>query len=276
MTRFYIHTNSKAEGPFTIEDLKEKEITKYTPIWHEGLSDWMPAEHVPQLKSLWADSRSPFIYKPATPPPFDKFGYEETLSPRKQVEVAKVYRSNLFWFSIGLLIIVAVVALGYNYFTGNSDASRNATSEAASQLRWEDSVERRVQQEKQTLQLLKDTEIQEAQVENARNYARLNIEKLIRCNKSFDAKRLGGIHNAAISVYNGSDYKIDRADIRVSYVKANGNVFDEQMISITDIQPRSSKRVPASDTKRGTDLNCQLVKITSSDLGLKKNVSIAF
>lgn len=39
---FYSHGNEK-HGPFSLEEMKTKNIRKETLIWYEGLSDWTPA-----------------------------------------------------------------------------------------------------------------------------------------------------------------------------------------------------------------------------------------
>jgi len=59
---YYIHNGTEQEGPFQLNDLKIKKISKETPIWFEGLSDWTTAGEINELKDL-------FI---VTPPPFKK------------------------------------------------------------------------------------------------------------------------------------------------------------------------------------------------------------
>jgi len=44
MRKFFILKKGKyITGPFTLEQLKEKEIKETDKIWYDGLADWQPA-----------------------------------------------------------------------------------------------------------------------------------------------------------------------------------------------------------------------------------------
>jgi hypothetical protein len=57
--QFYIVVNGQQSGPFTIDELKSKNIQRDTLVWTEGLKDWTKAEYIPYLKDVLR----------ATPPP---------------------------------------------------------------------------------------------------------------------------------------------------------------------------------------------------------------
>lgn len=63
-TLFYIVINEQQHGPFTIDELKAKNINKNTLVWTEGLSDWTKAEYIPLLKDILKTN----------PPPIPKQG----------------------------------------------------------------------------------------------------------------------------------------------------------------------------------------------------------
>lgn len=56
---YYIIINKKQEGPFSKEEIVQKGIDKNSPIWHEGLPDWVKASDIPDFKSY-------FLSKPPT------------------------------------------------------------------------------------------------------------------------------------------------------------------------------------------------------------------
>jgi hypothetical protein len=62
MKTFYLYENGSSSGPFSIDDLRLKQITSETPVWKEGMPEWLIAGRIPELSSL--------ILK--TPPPFQK------------------------------------------------------------------------------------------------------------------------------------------------------------------------------------------------------------
>lgn len=56
---FYIAVNGQQTGPFSLDDLRTKNVQRDALIWTEGLDDWTKAEHVALLKDILR----------ATPPP---------------------------------------------------------------------------------------------------------------------------------------------------------------------------------------------------------------
>jgi uncharacterized RDD family membrane protein YckC len=50
--QFYIAENGQQTGPFTIDDIKSKNIQQDTLVWTEGLDNWTKAEHIPLLKEV--------------------------------------------------------------------------------------------------------------------------------------------------------------------------------------------------------------------------------
>ena len=70
--QFYIAVNGQQTGPFSLDDLKTKNIQRDTLIWTEGLDSWTKAEHVALLKDILR----------ATPPPLPN---TETKTTSQQV-----------------------------------------------------------------------------------------------------------------------------------------------------------------------------------------------
>jgi hypothetical protein len=71
MKKYYYHDGTSQQGPFDIEELKSKSLSKETLIWFEGLQEWLKAETIEELKEL-------FIVK--MPPPLN------VSPPKLQVE----------------------------------------------------------------------------------------------------------------------------------------------------------------------------------------------
>ena len=49
---YYVLINSIKEGPFSIEELKSKGISRETMVWKAGQSQWLPMYQVPELYDL--------------------------------------------------------------------------------------------------------------------------------------------------------------------------------------------------------------------------------
>ena len=71
MKKYYTHNGTNQEGPFSIDDLREKKIAPETQIWYEGISDWKQAKNISELNKIFKKG----------PPPFKK---EKTTSPKSK------------------------------------------------------------------------------------------------------------------------------------------------------------------------------------------------
>jgi hypothetical protein len=107
MKKYFYTDGSNIFGPFTLEELKGKEITKDTKIWFQELEDWRSANQIPLLTDM-------FIYDP---PPI--IGIEENsvdseifLKPQEAVlpqpKKRHWFASLLKDFIASLIIIVGV------------------------------------------------------------------------------------------------------------------------------------------------------------------------
>jgi hypothetical protein len=75
MKKYYIGSDNKQSGPFTIEELKSIKITRDTLVWFEGLEDWKTAGSIPDLEALFASFPPPT--KRISPPNLPQTGFEE-------------------------------------------------------------------------------------------------------------------------------------------------------------------------------------------------------
>ncbi len=58
MEYYYSTNENEKNGPLSINELKQKNITSKTLIWHEKLDDWKMAGQLPELKSLFEKASS--------------------------------------------------------------------------------------------------------------------------------------------------------------------------------------------------------------------------
>ncbi len=61
MKKYYLYNGARQYGPFSFAELKHQHLLRDTPVWHEGLNEWVKAGTVQELQE---------ILPPATPPPF--------------------------------------------------------------------------------------------------------------------------------------------------------------------------------------------------------------
>lgn len=64
--KYYIILNDVQLGPLDIAELAKLPVTATTPVWTEGMADWMPAGRVPELAHLFGGAGQ---YSGPVPPP---------------------------------------------------------------------------------------------------------------------------------------------------------------------------------------------------------------
>ncbi|WP_281631552.1 DUF4339 domain-containing protein [Flavobacterium luteolum] len=60
MREYYLHKGIQQEGPYTIDELKNKNITRQTSIWYEGLPEWTAGSNIEELSELFKVSPPDF------------------------------------------------------------------------------------------------------------------------------------------------------------------------------------------------------------------------
>ncbi len=99
MKKYYLHDGSNQLGPFDIDDLKNRNVIKSTPVWYEGLSDWTTADQIEALRD---------IFSKATPPPFSSAPSVPTqVMPKKKNSVGTFLQ--LLGVAGAILIVTMVV-----------------------------------------------------------------------------------------------------------------------------------------------------------------------
>ena len=106
MKKYYLHNGTESSGPFDIEELKAKKITKASPVWFEGMLHWKTAGEIPELNQL-------FI---VNPPPFPLF---EKAEPAPKAEANKEIRKILglpksTFFAVCVVLILATSTVIFN------------------------------------------------------------------------------------------------------------------------------------------------------------------
>ncbi|MDI1304062.1 MAG: DUF4339 domain-containing protein, partial [bacterium] len=93
MKKYYLHNGTENIGPFDLDELKAKAITKNTQVWYEGMEDWKNTGEVEELKSILS----------VVPPPITK---KKEIKPEPAVSNTK---THWFWRMTRVLAILIIV-----------------------------------------------------------------------------------------------------------------------------------------------------------------------
>jgi len=105
MKKYFLHNGTESSGPFDLDELKAKSITKTTPVWYEGMENWKYAGEIEELKGLFVVMPPPissFTTSPLTPKTAQK------TSSRKILGLSK---TSFFTIFGALIILVGISVL---------------------------------------------------------------------------------------------------------------------------------------------------------------------
>jgi hypothetical protein len=60
MKEYYLHNGQNLLGPFSSDELKEKNISRETFVWKEDQNDWIKANEIPALVNIFGSTAAPF------------------------------------------------------------------------------------------------------------------------------------------------------------------------------------------------------------------------
>ncbi|KAA5533516.1 hypothetical protein F0919_13325 [Taibaiella lutea] len=166
--------------------------------------------------------------------------------------------SGLRNFIIGL-IAIAVLILAF-FLWKRAGTMSNTNTE----------LQKRMQQVKDSISQEQAIKLQQEQEAQRQAYEKAQKIKIIKDNIGrFVTQKVtynydgffGGIDDVHVTVSNNSDFKIDEVTVQLSYIKKNGELYDTQYITVSNIPARGQKTVSAPESKRGTSMNSKLGKV---------------
>ena len=124
MSKYYYTDGKERFGPFTLEELAAKNISRDTMVWMEGLTDWIPAGNLTELQSLFSAGG------PQVPPvgaPYVNLMMEK---PPKNWLVESIIVTILCCIPFGIVGIVFATKVEGLWNSGQRDAALKASRDA--------------------------------------------------------------------------------------------------------------------------------------------------
>lgn len=231
MKKYFLISGTEQQGPFDIEELKSRNISLDNPVWYEGIKEWTTIGNVPELKSIFQIVPPPYTTQVKPPASVQK--------PIDQQKTRANKPKGISSLGLWLLIIGGVIVLGLL------------------------AVLIYTQIESQNRQNSINTE------EDNKTVIRNNITSYVTAeNNEYVYNELGGIFNLKITVTNSTDYLLDNVKVKISYIKATGDIWDTRVVDFDMIEAHSKMTKKIPDTQRGTSINYDIISIKSNTLGL--------
>jgi len=132
MKKYYLINEQKPIGPFSVEDLVQKNINPDDLIWYDGLEQWIKAETIIELseyfnsKSIKINHEIPKIPTIPPPPPFSSISSTSTEIPKipnefeEEIERSKRINKIAIVSIIGFLVLCVIGIILYSVIPNKS------------------------------------------------------------------------------------------------------------------------------------------------------------
>jgi hypothetical protein len=248
MSAYYIHDGRNEIGPFTIDLLKKQKLTRTTPIRQLGSDNWMPAERLIPVKEMVVPRK---IKKPKDVIPAVK----EHFADLQQRKPRMLY---------GGLLCFALLA-GISIFSITTKAIRQPV------------IELPVKPQVSLVQpapvegVSPSNKVEEKKIpvvaEDKAKTSRSRWTKLISAtNSNYGIGFLGGIKDLSVSLTNRTDFPINMAVVKVTYIKAGGGVWKTIPVTLYNIPAHDTKEQAMPDVNRGKKVKVSIQKIVSKQM----------
>ena len=125
MKKYFYSDGTNNFGPFTLDELKEKKISRETKIWFQELGEWKSAGEVPELTEIFK----------LVPPPIAKTNYNsmENLNnqkPPKTWLVESILVTLFCCLPFGIAGIVNAAKVESRFYAGDIEGANRSSADA--------------------------------------------------------------------------------------------------------------------------------------------------
>lgn len=249
MKRYVLLRENREMGTFTLEELKEQEISHSDLIWIEGEScSWSKPQLIPEIRPLLAHQHNK----------------EETNAEPLKRKRTPIH--HISWVAVLLASFVVGNFIARMYYRNNDSQGLLQAMQTESMVPESGIIPEHYHDALGHDYKWKDTTQNKAIafVKKGKNKAYKNMVSV----KTSDYKigLFGGISDLHLTLLNNSPVSLDKVSVIVDYIKPNGTVARSEKYYFLDVDGRSSKTISVPASKRGVKVHAYVKKIVPEEV----------
>jgi len=288
MTQYYLSEGQQPRGPFPLSDLRTQGLTPTSLVWHEQLTDWQPATAVPEVQALLpklppALPKTPPVLPAAAAPPASRTppaslpapaARPATSAPTVTGPTLRGGRSSRTWFMLGgaaALVLLVLLAFQFSHSSpsaggGGSMASAASAADAPAATEVTDPAaaialaEEKARQAQEALAAERREQQRAWNREHFMNYVSATVLP------GYEVGTFGGISGGYVQFSNNSGYRLQSVLVAVQYIKASGDVYKTEYVTIDQLAAHQSVTRAVPDCGRGVRLDCAVYQLAAPGL----------
>ncbi len=114
MKQYYYYSGTEKFGPMSLSELKTRNIGPNTLVWHEGLSDWKPANTIPELQMLFMTTvgSAQGQQQPAAQPSSSSNPYRQQQKPANMPKLGVLKVFSILGMLLSILLFIMAFLVG--------------------------------------------------------------------------------------------------------------------------------------------------------------------
>ncbi|MGB7786559.1 MAG: CD225/dispanin family protein [Salinimicrobium sp.] len=125
MNQYFYSDGLQKHGPFSLEELKNRNISRNTMVWTHPMEKWLPAEQLPELQDIFAN-QPPDLGRPARSVSTPAYGHQ----PPKSWLVESILVTLFCCIPFGIAGIVNAAKVETRFNAGDYEGARRSSEEA--------------------------------------------------------------------------------------------------------------------------------------------------
>lgn len=122
MRKYFYYDGKEKFGPFTLDELKEQNLSRDNKVWFYGLNNWKPLSDIEELNSLTNSIPPPLKISESEIINTDNSNNKKNDLPKKVVPSKKLKRKNgLKTFLVIITVSSVIIFIGYNLINNQTD-----------------------------------------------------------------------------------------------------------------------------------------------------------
>jgi hypothetical protein len=269
MKKYLLLRDDVQSGPFTLEEIKTKNLQATDLIWKLGISNgWSHASEIDELDLVKQDHSSSTPDTSSsdknTSSPTLKTNYRKSLSDIKEIYVQHLQKAEKTKkYKIGLAAAAfVIVILGGLLVKNLVDAPKEVEIKVAD-VSNAPSGEGVTNSENFQNALSKEFVPYEPKPKKIKPK---DLKKMIGVETNdYHVRLLGGINDLKLTVQNYSEHLLDKVVVKVDYLKPKGDIVNSEQVTITNIKPAQSKSIDVPPSSRGVKVKYSVINVHSEE-----------
>lgn len=241
-------------GPFSLEDLKKKELQTADLVWViDESTGWQGPNEIEELKP-------------------------ETISGQNRQSQVKVFASRFFaptsqvsWFLVVVAVlmfdffILKAIVQGFNYVPSDFVAIKNALKKDPPSGNTDNNYQNALVKE---IISASDTgqKLDKSKAVRTLELSLADLKKLLEIKtNNYHVVSSGGIDELELTVFNNSALFIEAVTVQVDYLENRGHLVQTKAFTTNFVKPKSSKTIHIPANTKGSKIKYRITNVKSSE-----------